>query len=94
MYRKITTETWTKIGKKYGTASTGSFTPGKAVTYEVMINVKDSIGRIKSKTFTIEVKKPVVNKTTVNAETVKVGEKIVLKGAASGGVKGYQYAFY
>ncbi len=59
-----------------------------------MINVKDSIGRIKSKTFTIEVKKPVVNKTTVNAETVKVGEKIVLKGAASGGVKGYQYAFY
>ena len=59
-----------------------------------MINVKDSIGRIKSKTFTIEVKKPVVNKTTVNAETVKVGEKIVLKGAASGGAAGYTYAFY
>ena len=26
--------------------------------------------------------------------TVKVGEKIVLKGAASGGAKGYKYAFY
>ena len=94
LYKKSTAESWTKIGKKYGTASTGSFTPGKAVTYEVMINVKDSIGRIKSKTFTIEVKKPVVNKTTVNAETVKVGEKIVLKGAATGGAKGYKYAFY
>ena len=34
------------------------------------------------------------NKTTINAETVKVGEKIVLKGAASGGTTGYKYAFY
>ena len=59
-----------------------------------MINVKDADGKIKSKTFTVDVKKPVENKTTVNAETVKVGEKIVLKGAASGGTPGYKYAFY
>ncbi len=94
MYKKSTSDTWTKIGKKYGTQSTGSFIPGKAVKYDIMINVKDGTGKIKSKTFTVDVKTPLKNKTTINAETVKVGEKIVLKGAASGGAKGYKYAFY
>ena len=98
MYRKITTETWTKIGKKYGTATSAKFTPGKATVYEVMINVKDSIGKVKSKTFTIELRTELTNETTVNAETITLGEKIVLKGAASGGTvtptNGYKYAFY
>lgn len=94
MYKKSTNTTWTKIGVKYGTQSTGSFTPKSAVSYDIMMNVKDSSGKIKSKTFTVDVKAPLKNKTTVNAGTVKVGEKIVLKGAASGGSKGYKYAFY
>ena len=94
MYKKSTSSTWTKIGTKYGTNSTGSFTPKSAVKYNIMINVKDSTGKVKSKTFTVDVKAPLKNKTTVNAETVKVGEKIVLKGAASGGTTGYKYAFY
>ena len=94
MYKKSTNTTWTKIGKKYGENSTGSFTPKSAVKYDIMINVKDSTGKVKSKTFTVDVKAPLKNKTTVNAETVKVGEKIVLKGSASGGTAGYKYAFY
>ena len=98
MYRKITTGTWTKIGKKYGTATSAKFTPGKATVYEVMINVKDSIGKVKSKTFTIDLRTELTNETTVNAETITLGEKIVLKGAASGGTvtptNGYKYAFY
>ena len=56
MYKKSSSKTWTKIGTKYGTASTGSFKPGSATTYDVMINVKDSTGKVKSKTFTITVK--------------------------------------
>lgn len=56
LYRKAGSEKWTKIGTKYGTASTGSFKPGKAVPYEIMINVKDSNGYIKSKTFSLNVK--------------------------------------
>ena len=94
MYKKSTSDTWTKIGTKYGTNSTGSFTPKSALKYDIMINVKDSTGKVKSKTFTVYVKAALKNKTTVNAETVKVGEKIVLKGAASGGKTGYRYAFY
>lgn len=56
MYKKSTSSTWTKIGTKYGTASTGSFKPGSATTYDIMINVKDSTGKVKSKTFTLTVK--------------------------------------
>ena len=55
MYKKSTATSWSKIGTKYGTASTGSFKPGKAVPYDIMINVKDSTGKIKSKTFTLNV---------------------------------------
>lgn len=55
MYKKSSSSTWTKIGKKYGTASTGSFTPGSPVPYDIMINVKDSTGKIVSKTFKLNV---------------------------------------
>ena len=57
MYKKSSGTTWTKIGKKYGTESVGSFTPGKAVPYDIRINVKDSTGKIKTKNFTLEVTK-------------------------------------
>jgi hypothetical protein len=61
-----------------------------------MINVKDSIGKVKSKTFTIDLRTELTNETMVNAETITLGEKIVLNGAASGGTvtptNGYKYA--
>lgn len=94
MYKKSSSSTWTKIGTKYGTASTGSFKPGSAVPYDIMINVKDGNGTIKSKTFTLNVTKSLVNKSTINADTVTVGNKVVMKGAASGGAGTYKYAFY
>ncbi len=92
MYKKASSSTWTKIGTKYGTASTGSFKPGKAVPYDVMINVKDSTGKIKSKTFRINVTAPLKNTSTISSDTVKVGEKVVLKGSATGGTGPYTYA--
>lgn len=62
--------------------------------YNIDVEVTDADGCVYGVTKTVTVKAELKNKTTVNAETVKVGEKIVLKGAASGGVKGYKYAFY
>ncbi len=92
MYKKATSSTWTKIGTKYGTEPTGSFKPGKAVPYDVKINVKDSTGKIKSKTFRINVTAPLKNTSTVSAETVKVGEKVTLSASATGGTEPYTYA--
>ena len=67
MYKKATSSTWTKIGTKYGTEPTGSFKPGKAVPYDVKINVKDSTGKIKSKTFRLNVTKQGQYKTVITA---------------------------
>ena len=71
-----------------------SFTPKYNTYYDVRVTVTDSSGRTKVKTFSVVSRKPLENKSTISTETGKVGEKIVLKGAASGGSKGYKYAFY
>ena len=92
MYKKATSSTWTKIGTKYGTASTGSFKPGKAVVYDVMINVKDSTDKVKSKSFKINVSAPLKNTSTISATTVKAGQTVTLSGSATGGTAPYKYA--
>ncbi len=102
LYKKSTSSTWFKIGTKYGTASTGSFKPGKAVNYDVMINVKDAKGTVKSKTFTIKVSASsggstggaLTGKSTVSSTSVSKGTKVTLKGAATGGTSPYLYAYY
>ena len=92
MYKKSSSSTWTKIGTKYGTASTGSFKPGKAVPYDVMINVKDATGKIKSKTFKINVTGLLTNTSTVSATSVSVGTSVKLTAKATGGTAPYTYA--
>ena len=94
MYKKSTSDTWIKIGEKYKQVYSASFKPTKAVNYDVAIIVKDESGATKMKTFTVSVKPKLNNNSYVVSENVKVGEKIVVKGAAEGGSKGYKYAFY
>lgn len=92
MYKKSGADKWTKIGTKYGTADTGSFTPKTVAVYDIMINVKDSGGHVKSKTFKLNVLPTLKNKSTISAETVKVGERVTLNAVATGGTGGYTYA--
>ncbi len=94
LYKKSSSSTWLKIGTKYGTNPDGSFKPGKAVPYDVMVNIKDSKGTVKSKTFKVTVSNALVNKSTINAQSVKVGEKVVMKGVATGGSGPYTYSFF
>ena len=95
MYKKASASTWSKIGEKYGTTSTGSFKPGSAVPYDVMINVKDSTGKVVSKKYKITVNdtpKELTNNSTVSAETITLGEKVTLTAKAVGGTAPYTYA--
>ena len=92
MYKKASSSTWIKIGTKYGTEPTGSFTPGKAVPYDIMINVKDKKGKIVSKSFKLDVTAGLKNTSSLSASTVKVGESVTLNGSASGGTAPYTYA--
>ena len=82
------------LAKEENTVNDAKLTFDKAGEYSVDIEVVDAEGCTVGITRYIEVKPKLKNKTTINADTVKVGEKVVLKGAASGGVKGYKYAFY
>lgn len=92
-YKKSSKTAWTVIGEAFTTKS-AAFRPGTATDYDVMIEVKDLDGTVASKTFKLSGKTPLVNKTTINTTEVIVGNKVVLKGAASGGESGYKYAFY
>ncbi len=92
MYKKHSSSSWIQLVPKYGTQSTASLTPGKVGVYDIMINVKDSAGTIKSKTFTLRTTEPLANKSTVSAASVSVGTKITATASASGGTGSYTYA--
>ena len=92
-YKKSNKETWTVIGTEY-TTKYASFRPGTATDYNVMVKVKDLDGTVKEKSFLLNGSQPLSNNSTINAETVVIGNKVVIKGLASGGTAPYKYAFY
>ena len=94
MYKKASSSTWLKIGEKYTTVSTGSFKPGSAVPYDIMINVKDSTGKIKSKTFKLNVTAAdtaLKNTSSISAGSVAKGTKVTITASAQGGTAPYTY---
>ena len=54
-YKRSTSDSWMTMGTAYGTATTGSFTPKSAGTFNVKVSVKDSANKIVSKSFTVTV---------------------------------------
>ena len=55
-YKKATSETWT-TAQSYGTNTTVTIKPAAAVKYDVCVKVKDSLGNIAKKYFTVTVTK-------------------------------------
>ena len=98
LYKKSTSSTWSKIGEKYGSTTSGSFKPGSAVDYDVQINVKDAAGTVKSKKFTIKVSEAaptaLANTSKISATKVSAGTKVTLTGSATGGTSPYKFAYY
>lgn len=92
-YKKRLKSTWTVIGTEY-TTKYASFRPGTATDYDVLVKVKDLDGTIKEKVIPLSGTIDLTNNSTVNAQTVLVGNKIVMKGLANGGTAPYKYAFY
>ena len=93
---------WAKYGtngtyhkvKDFGTYTAITFKPAKAGTYTLRVKVRDGLGTIKSKNFTIKVTKPVaelVNKSKLSASTIKLGKTVTVTCAATGGTTPYQY---
>ncbi|MGN1457516.1 MAG: leucine-rich repeat protein [Acutalibacteraceae bacterium] len=90
---KHSTETkWTTL-TSYGTTSTRVWQPKKTGTYTVRAKVKDSTGKEVLKDFTLTVKAPLSNSSTLSKTSINYGDAITITGKATGGTTPYQYSF-
>ena len=90
-YRKAGTTKWSTV-QAYKTNSIVTITPKAAVAYEVRVAVKDASGKIARKDMTLAVKKPFTNTSKLNADTIKLGEKVKVRCFAENGEKPYTFS--
>ena len=90
-YRKAGTTKWSTV-QAYKTNSIVTITPKAAVAYEVRVAVKDANGKIARKDMTLVVKKPFTNTSKLNADTIKLGEKVKVRCFAENGEKPYTFS--
>lgn len=86
-YKKTTDKKWT-TKQSFKTNASVAITPKVATKYQVCVKVKDSTGTIAKKYFDVE-----VTKGLVNTSTITVGDKVTLKGSATGYTGACTYAF-
>ncbi len=94
-FKKSSKTDWIAISDGYTEETTAQFKPGSAVPYDILIVSRDSDGNTASKTFTVKVNNIALkNNSYISTDSIKIGEKVVIKGAAAGGTAPYKYAFY
>ena len=91
-YKKADAQNWAV--QNYSNATSASFKPNAATTYNICIRVKDSNGKVAEKRFDVEVKDTLENTSTVESESVVFGSEVVMNGSATGGSGNYTYAYY
>ena len=97
LYRKEGASNWSLLGTKYGTESTANYTPKAEGTYDIRINVRDNTGTTATKEFKLSVVErldPLVNNSTLSAESITLGESVKVTASATGGKTTYKYAYY
>ena len=82
-----------KVLRNYSTTATHTWTPASTGTYTVQVKVKDSVGTIKIKSFTLKVSTALVNNSKISATSITKGTTLKLTGAASGGTTPYKFAY-
>ena len=50
-YKRTTSSNWISIGTEFGTATSASFTPSSAGSFDLMVKVMDGSGQTVTKTF-------------------------------------------
>lgn len=93
-YKQADASTWTKH-KEFSTSATDSFKPKAVKDYKVRVIVKDTkTGKTASKDLTVTVKDPLVNTSTVSAESVVKGKTVTVTASAKGGKPEYLYSIF
>ena len=95
-FKKSTESAYTLIGQAYGTATSATFYPSEAGTYNALVRVKDAKGKVSKLGFTVKVAAATTtlkNNSTINNTTVSLGNAVKITGVATGGKASYTYAF-
>ena len=95
-FKRASNTKWNSIGTVYGSQTSVTLTTTALTYYDVMISIRDEeSGKVVSKTFQIKSSIPeaLKNESNVAAESLKLGESVVIKGAASGGIASYKYTY-
>ena len=91
LYKKVSDTKWTTKQDFKANASV-EIKPASAVKYDVCVKVKDSVGSIEKKFFTVDVKEVLQNNSTVSAEAIELGSSFTVNADAQGGSGDYTYA--
>ena len=91
-WKQAGTENWGGVG--FSSETEKSFKPTKETIYNVCIKVKDGNNTVSAVYFDVEVKNDFANTSTISAESISLGEEVIMYGSATGGVSDYQYAYY
>ena len=98
-FKNSSSEDWTKSITNVAD-TTVSYQPEESGTINVLVTAKDGAGNTTEDTFNITVKAADVNtsdlknESTVNSETINLGDTITINGAAQGGTGSYKYSYY
>lgn len=89
-YKHDEDSTWTDGGSA-AVGSTVSFRPTKIGLYTVRINAKDRKGSTSEKSLSLYVISQMKNASSVSAQKLYIGDKLLIKASATGGFKPYTF---
>lgn len=90
-YRKAGIEHWSAV-QDYSTNAIVDIVPKASVDYEIRVAVKDSNGKIVRKDMTMTVEKPLRNTSCLNADSIRLGEKVKIRCFAENGQSPYTFS--
>ena len=93
-YFKRADETAWRVRQEYEANTQLTITPGRAADYHIVVKAKDALGTVARKSMTVHVYDRLANTSTVESESVCLGNNIVVNASATGGRGDYTYAFY
>ena len=80
--------------RDYNSGDTVTIKTAAEGTFEVMVRVKDTFGKIIKKKYTVTVDNKLVNTSVISAGSIRLGETVTLTASAQGGSGSYTYAAY
>ena len=89
-YKKSSAANYSAV-QSYSTNSRVAITPQTAVSYDILVKIKDADGKTAKKTFTLQVYSKLANTSSLSATTIKKGQKVTVKCSAKGGKTPYLY---